>query len=419
MGMLLGIFCTGLCPALVQAQGSTDPVPLATAGPAPGGAMPMGAANVPPHAGYVPGMAGPMPPPMIYPPLGLGDANCGPGCKPGQHGHHGKGLLSCLFARNAEDIDDDRWHCLLYGGYTLMTRSRLKGHSLAVLDPETTDDGVLAPADARSILSFDELDPSETPGWKGGFGFYREGWVFEFGGFQIPRNRSEVEIINPGRISSFFFNPPLGFEGTNFGLWDNADLMRVDFSNGLWGVETNFRWINNYDYVQSECFIGIRYVDLAERLNIFTDDDSLQFAPDPLSQATYSTWTRNHMLGLQAGLSLHQDVCGFFGVSWDVRGSWLANMTETNTRLVRGDGFVGFEGGQTLYGFSQIYETGLFLDFTGSFWRIRSGYNFMVLTGVATAQNVLNFNLEQHDGNDSMRGTTMYHGLIASLELFF
>jgi hypothetical protein len=417
--MLLGVVGTAM-PALAQAQNptSTDPVPLARVDPGyspagPGyGAQPMGSATpmpVPmmPMAGYAPGMGGGMPAHSMAPKLDP------------KYKSHPPGLLHAIFANNAEDIDDDCWHWLLNGQYIHYTRARLKSHVFAARDNNVGFDDGLAARNAAPVGTFGDLRMDDEPAWRASVGLYRDGFVVELAGFQLPRSQSELTLQDQGRLTSFFFNPPLGFEGTNPQLWDNADIIRVNFSQSIYGFEANTRWIAIKDGAQLDCLLGIRYMDLSERLAVFTDDDSLQFAPDPLSEATYVTRARNHLLGLQAGLSMHQALCGPLAMSWDVKGAWCANMANIDVNLTRGDGFLGFNNGETKYSFAQVYEAGGYMELQGSFWRVRGGYQLMLATGIATAENQLDFNLLHTSGRPHVRGTTLYYGPTVSVEVFF
>jgi hypothetical protein len=295
----------------------------------------------------------------------------------------------------------------------------MKDHVLAVKDTVGFDDGLPPEPGSQPILDFADVKPDLASGGRLTVGLYADSLCFEVGGMFIPKRRDTHTVTMPGSISSFFINPPLGFEGTNPDLWDNADIMSLTLEDSLATGELNVRYFLKGDDVGAELFLGLLYVELREQLEIFTDDDSLQFAPDPLSVATYTSAVRNHMLGLHAGASMHGWVCDWLALSWDVRGAWLANYTNMEIDLVRGDGFVGIDDGDNKWGFTQIYEGGVFVDLTSSRCRVRLGYQCMVFWHVATAQDQIDFDLNNWSGKGDMRGTIFFHGPTALLEIVF
>jgi hypothetical protein len=401
MGMLLGLLWAGALPSFVHAQGSTDPVPLYQASPAsPGQGMPGGMPAVPamaPMAGYAPGM-------------GAGGPPCGPGgdC----------GLVTRWF-HTGYDLSDDCWHYYVNGGYIGLMRSRMKDYELAVRDPEAFDDGFPPPAGSPRLLGFDSLKTGMSSGARATLGIYSEDVCWEIGGMLVPRVHNAISITDPGRISSFFFNEPIGFQGTNPGLWDNADRMTLSLNSRMVGGEANMRWFMRGEDEAVEVFCGCRYLDYDEYLSIFTDDDSIQFSPDPLSVATYSTRAKNHLFGLSAGVSMHGWFCDCLALGFDARGSWMANYATTGVSLIRGDGLVGFDGSLNKWGFTQIYEAGLFLELAGDRCRLRGGYQGMLLLHLAIAQDQVDFDLGNQRGRGDMFGTVWYHGPVATLEFIF
>src|SRR5206468_12753128 len=91
-------------------------------------------------------------------------------------------------------------------------------------------------------------------------------------------------------LDLFFVNPPVGFEGDN-GMWLQADRVRTSFTTAMANTELNYRYWNKA-VVEAELILGVRYIDLQEKLRIYTGDDGITVQdifgnPDPTRQATY------------------------------------------------------------------------------------------------------------------------------------
>ncbi len=432
-GLVASVSASWLAP--VQAQPYPDPAPIYRPGPPPVGMAPAGATARPGNpgapaaggggwpgygAGPVPSSSGagaaapggmPPPPPRYPMPMPPRD-DC-----PDEGGFASvcKDFCCSIFDREYEAPNRDT----ITFGYLFLVREKLDHFTLAVQDPRTADDPDIPLRGAPVIADLRQLRPSSGSGLFAAWRWYNEDEVVELAGFWVPNHHEQRVIVDPGRVTSFFFNPPLGFEGNNT-LWDNADAMVFTFSSTLANAELNYRClVAAEDNLAFELLTGFRYLYLRERIGITTSDDNLRIAPDPTEVATYTVRTQNHLLTWQGGLGVHGRISDWLSLSWESKGAWGATRSDVDTDLVRGDGLVGRRGGRSKWHFGHIYDTGAYLDLNGSFWRVRFGYNLLWVLGVAPAQDHISYDLENTRGRTNFNGTVFFHGPTIQLDIAF
>ncbi len=309
-------------------------------------------------------------------------------------------------------------------GALWLMRQRLGNTILAVQDPQSLDTGAAPPANAPVLAHFGNFDPDFETGVQATLGYKWDGCAIELTGYYIPKQASGRDVVDAGRIDSFFYNPPLGFEGDN-GLWRQADIMQVRNSNELGNVELNARWWSHNYFTDWELITGVRYLDIIDDMSIFTDDDGLLIRaanglPDPTRQALYSSNAHDHITAGQLGLRwcgqccswMTLGVCGKFAVG--------PNFASTDVSLVRGDGYVGFDSHSTHTSISEIYDLSTYLTFhpwDGVY--VRAGYNTLWATNIAEGQGQVDFNLQDHTGKQNWKGSIFYNGPFLQFELFF
>ena len=81
--------------------------------------------------------------------------------------------------------------------------------------------------------------------------------------------------------------------------------MKTTMRSAMWNVECNARWWTD-ELASLELITGVRYVNLQERLAIFTDDDGLTVVdasgnPDLTREANYAMKTENQIAAPQLG----------------------------------------------------------------------------------------------------------------------
>jgi hypothetical protein len=248
--------------------------------------------------------------------------------------------------------------------------------------------------------------------------------AIELTGFYLPQNASTQDVINPGRLSAYFFNPPINFEGNN-GLWLQADHIQTRLQTQLGNAELNYRCWNSA-VTCIEPILGVRYFDLSERLGIFTDDDGILVRdifgnPDPVRQATYLISSHSHIVAPQLGFEFNYPVLSCLTLGCTGKGAWGANFVNVGKRLTRGDGTVGFNGSTSDTIFSQMYEINAFLDLSlFERVRVRGGYTAMWVVDVPDAARQVTFDLaNQFTGKTNNNGSIFYHGPMVELQILF
>jgi hypothetical protein len=311
-----------------------------------------------------------------------------------------------------------------------MIRQRLRHQPTAVIDllnPTNLKNG-LPPAAGRFVQVVQDthdLSPDMEFGPRVTLGYMWGNQAVEFTGFFIPDNTSATEVARAGRLFLFFTHPPLGFEGDN-GMWLHADRNQLTMFNSLGNMEVNYRWWNPA-ITEAELVLGVRYVDQQEHLSIFTGDDDLTVHdingnPDLKRQADYSARVHNKVLGPQIGLEGYIGLLRWLALSYEAKVAPSINFAETDVTLRRGDGFWGRAVHHTEYRFSQVYNSGLYLDFLiTERLRIRAGYNIFWLANVAEATQQVRFDLRQKAQEmQQIRGDDiLYHGPQIEVQFLF
>ncbi len=315
--------------------------------------------------------------------------------------------------------------CYFSVGAQMLQRQHLaSGGVLAVQDPGNLDTGNPPPANAPVLQSLSDVTPHFNAGPRATIGYLFNGnQAVEIGGYYIFQSNFTASLQDPGRIDSFFGNPPLGFEGDN-GLWLQADRMSTTFSSTLWTMEANYRY-TDAAVTGAELIAGVRYLDLDERLSTYTDDDGIQFPltngqPDPDRVATYAVRTHNHLIGPQLGFEWDKELTHWLALGASAKGAWGANFVTLDRSLVRGDGYVGFAGSKSETQFSQMYEIDAFVDFhILERLTLRLGYNTMWFLDMANVVDQYDFNLQDTNNIINRNGSIFFSGPMAELQFLF
>jgi hypothetical protein len=323
---------------------------------------------------------------------------------------------------------DPETGCYFNLGGLMLQRGRMNHGPVAVIDrlnPTNLDNGqpILSPFKVTEVENLHDVHPGLGGGIEGTWGYMWGGNALELTGYYIFDEGNSTIVNRPGRLDSFFFNPPLGFEGDN-GLWLQADQIRTTLHTALGNAEFNYRW-SNEGVVSAEGIVGFRYTDLNERLSIFTDDDGLTIHdingfPDPTRQAVYRVLAHNHLVAGQLGFEAHANLLHWVSLSLMGKGAWGENFVDTHFALERGDGLVGRSVTRYDTTFSMVYEFGAYLDF----WliervRLRAGYQFTWLVDFVPAGDQVNFNLATQGQGKINTNDIYYHGPMVELQLLF
>src|SRR5262249_48312815 len=161
------------------------------------------------------------------------------------------------------------------------------------------------------------------------------------------------------------------------------------------------------------------YVDLNEKLSIFTDDEVLSGPVDRLRQADYWVRAHNHIIAPQLGCEWSHGLTSWLALSCNAKGAWGVNLVDVTAELQRGDGLIGRRGVRSDTIFSHMYELNFYADLcVCANMRFRAGYNLMWLVNVDEAVGQINYNLADpralsHNDN----GSVLYHGPVFELQV--
>jgi hypothetical protein len=317
--------------------------------------------------------------------------------------------------------------CYFSVGAVGLEREKYGRKLMANLDPVNLKNDIASP-NATPFIDLHDINQHMQWGVTATAGYICGTEAIEVTALYIFQTNIGSRVAAPGQLDGFFFNPPLGFEGDN-GLWLHADVMSNQQRSSLLSGEVNYRMsniaINDFDLI-----VGARYIDFKDQLDNFTGDDDLTFPqrngkPDPRRQALYRTQTLNQMVGAQIGVEYDTMVwtCSWPNVSagFIAKGAYAVDFNRTEHLLVRGDGFPGFDVRHNTFNpASGIFEAGGFLElhFTER-CRLRGGYNVIWLTGVSMAQDQVDFNLRNPQGNEDKHGSVYFAGPTIELQLLF
>jgi hypothetical protein len=335
--------------------------------------------------------------------------------------------------------DDDEYcgdECGFYfgAGAQAMRRGTL-GHSALALfnNHDETLPQRVSPTSLTAI-NLNDIRPEFVWGVKATLGYCWGNGALELTGFYLPQSETGTSIFGggiddntgsliPGILTSFFFNPPLGFEG-NDGLWVQADSIQVFYYSRLGNLEANYRTWSPAIF-GCEGLAGIRYLDFQERLDMITNDNGLNAADpsvplDLRAAATYSLRGRNHIVVPQIGWEINKQMCKFLNIGFLGKAGWGANFYNLEAYLIRGDGLLGVREDRRGTSFAQVYAGTAFLDICVlPRGRLRVGYDLMGILGVPEVADQIHFDLAHQLFDVKTGGSVFYQGLMIEFQLFF
>ena len=431
-GMLMGALAACSLPTITAAQQPVgDPVPLASmgSGSGAGSAFPsyqggvMPASYMPPGGPMGPGMGGPPGMPGM-PGMGGGGAGFLP-TMPAPQSLTGVATPAPMGRKDydfshAFSFDGDGMHVYASFGWKALQRGQMQNQLLAVVDPNTTDVGIPITSNLPATLSFKDAPVDMAHGFQGSLGLFYDDMLLEIAGWALPSHSAGSKVlVNPGRLSSYFFNIPEGFEGTNAGLWSNADVMTLRLESTFYNIELNSHLQSGGDNWTYDLMLGARYMNINEKLSFFTSDDAVQIGNVPFTDALITHRAQNNLLGMQLGMASSYQMHPMFGVSWENRGGVYANLMDVNHVLQRGDGLFAYDTGVQKWDVAASYETGAFFHVNGPWLRVRAGYEFKWIFNVATAENQFDYDLTGAKTKLDTNGTIFYHGPTVTCDIIW
>lgn len=321
--------------------------------------------------------------------------------------------------------------CYLQLGYFALMREKLNRRPVVLPDNLNNgiDTGNLPDLTVAPIGDFHDISPRLSSGVRATVGVHWDSYALEASGWYVGQTEASRLYANPGRLTTFFNengninNFPLGFEGDS-GMWLQDDIIRTSLKTAMANGELNFRW---WPQVCGEVNLltGVRYLDLYERVGIFTGDDDLtnldvNGRPNPVLQADYLATAHNRILGGQLGVEWNKPICCWLAFTMDIKGAWGVNFLDVDTALKRGDGLVGQTGHYSTTNFSHLYEAGFFFNFClCDNVHVKAGYNLLWILDITEASDVVDFNLANVNGRHDPHGSAMYHGPQVEFQFLF
>ncbi|HTU91530.1 MAG TPA: hypothetical protein VMF69_15715 [Gemmataceae bacterium] len=254
------------------------------------------------------------------------------------------------------------------------------------------------PAGTASALNFNSVTPALSLGVIGTVGYLWHNQAIEFTSFYTFENDVTTTVSQPYSIDTLFYNPPLTFVGD--GLWRYATSVSMTYGSSLFNAEANYRrW--NSSFAGLELICGLRYVRQNDILGITSsgtaivqDTNSLGLPSTGTDQATYEVICHNNIVAPQLGAEWNLPLCRWLTFSLLGKGAWGANYLTTDVNLTRVDGLTAFNTTRNATVFAQVYTVGAYA-YVNILERLRLQLGFTAnwLTGVASAQDQVDFNL--------------------------
>lgn len=308
--------------------------------------------------------------------------------------------------------------CYLGIGALGLQRQGLGNSVVAVFDPGPSiiDTGTGAPGNTGIALNYDTIEPNMSWGVRATLGYRVEDFAVELSGFYLPENEAQASVFSPGQVNTVFVNAPAGFFG-NQGLFLQADLARATLRTALGSAEVMCRFMAP-EQPGLQLLLGLRYLDLQERMRVLVVDDG--GATTPVASANYTSRTFNKVVAPQVGLECDKCLCGYLAVGASAKAAFGANFIKSDADLQRGDSLLGFSNESARTEFTQLYELGFYLDIhCFDRTRLRAGYTTLWVVGVAEAVDQIDFNLANTQPLKRDDGSIFYHGPLIEFQLLF
>jgi hypothetical protein len=322
-----------------------------------------------------------------------------------------------------------------YAEFLYLQRTNCSDDQPILVNLRGDDGSIVSPSDAATVLSTSDLDFGFDPAVRVLLGHrLHNGWAIEGGYFGFCDADTSAFVQAPNEEAIYTFPGSLGAVNVP------ADFDRVwtDYSSSVHSGELNLvcccgccsdpcgkgkgdgakGGCGNLYCRTFEWFVGFRYLNLREHLQIYGERGQTTTTGNGLESSIYDIRTSNNLYGPQVGARVRRwgrklgweatGKAGIFGSDTqqeqyilDYPGFELRPLTSAS------DDGVAFVGELNLTGIYRLNET----------WNLRAGYNLMWITGVALAPDQLDFSGELPAGNQiSSSGGVFLHGVSCGLE---
>lgn len=221
----------------------------------------------------------------------------------------------------------------------------------------------------------------------------------------------ELAYIGPYEWSAFGQATGVGLGSrlasttVNLSEFNNATFHSQDYRTQLHSTEINRRW---YGWDVISTLAGVRYINV--------DEDFLFNSTGPVSTGSLSIETNNHMVGPQIGLDLKFPL-GNWMATTSAKGVLMANIADGNVRLVNA-GTVQVANGDDDLDLATLIELGYYFSYQITpRVRLRGGYEFWWLYGVANAPSQIPNPITAQTGSVVEEDDIYYHGATVGVEI--
>ena len=253
---------------------------------------------------------------------------------------------------------------------------------------DASDDLVWVSDDNDTSNPIDDTPLSTSDGlhedFNGGALVGIEGQGWQIGGFWIDEYHDSQTVLGDGNLNLFEFFAP-GAPDTD--AFDGAEEARADYRSQVWGVEAN---ATRQVTPMVKTLVGLRYVDLKEKFQIFYDD---RFIDEGLIHqiGTIDADARNQMVGIQAGAEVSVPVASFLTLEAFGKVGAMANRVSTDVSYA--DDLIDSEVSRPSFALDVDGTVGVFLAEAGLGAAVNItqdislvlGYRGLYLDGVALA----------------------------------
>lgn len=256
-------------------------------------------------------------------------------------------------------------------------------------------------------LNFNSVTPPLSLGIGGKVGYLFDNQSIEFSSFYIWENDVTKSVNMPFSLDTLFYNPPLAFIGE--GMFRYANSVAMNFGSSLFNGEVNYRrW--NSAFAGLDFIFGARYMRENDILSltssgtaIFDNSNALGLQSPGSNAFNYMVIAHNNIMAPQIGLEWTLPIFKWLSLNLLGKAAWGANYLTTDVNLTRSDGLTAFNTTRHAWTFAEVYQLGAFADINLlEKLRLRLGYTAFWLTGVATANDQVDFDLKGTQSRQSL-----------------
>lgn len=274
--------------------------------------------------------------------------------------------------------------------------------------------------DMQIVQSTNELDFGYEPGVRLTLGRRLDACnSLELSYFGLHDFDGSSEVISE---SAGLYSPYSRFQTGLFGYtigFDLASVHRLEYGSNLHNAEFNFRRVGlTTGAIEADLLFGLRYLHIKERFAFFSMQPGGGIdGVDAFGTATNRT--SNDLVGIQIGGQVRYNATERFGLAAQAKAGLLVNFASHDGTFTQDMGVVNSSNysatGEALAGLIEVGLSGHYR--IGSRLTLRAGYDVILLSGLALAPEQFDVYSGYFGSSLNDRGTVVYHGPSAGLEL--